>query len=219
MNTKAWYLSKTLWINLIAIVAMGIQTFNADFIISPEIQAGILGLINLVLRTITGTALDMGTSPAFTPPGSGGTGGGQASDAGYIQIPLLLICSSLLLIGFLINGCSTVSPATVPGTAVSAPTSKDSPLALAGKSLLAVKSTIVVAATSVDALCKSGTMSADKCARAKTAYELAKPAYDAAIDSYLLMSSGGGDPGDFGRALARVQDIAANLLALSGGAQ
>lgn len=134
---------------------------------------------------------------------------GDIAAGGFIRLPLLivtlLICTMLLF-----AGCATTN---------TAPASDDSPQVLAGKSLLAVKSTIVTAATATDAFCKSGKMSADKCAQAKTAYETAKPAYDAAVDAYLLMTSSGGDPGEFGRSLTRVQGLAASLLSLAGGAQ
>lgn len=49
---KKWYLSKTLWVNAIALVAMGIQNaFGVE--LSPEIQLYILGAINFILRLIT----------------------------------------------------------------------------------------------------------------------------------------------------------------------
>jgi len=50
---KKWYRSKTLWVNLIAILVLIIQT-QTGFIISPEEQAAILAVINLILRWITG---------------------------------------------------------------------------------------------------------------------------------------------------------------------
>ena len=50
---KKWYRSKTLWVNLIAILVLIIQT-QTGFIISPEEQVAILAVINLILRWITG---------------------------------------------------------------------------------------------------------------------------------------------------------------------
>jgi hypothetical protein len=227
MNTKAWFLSKTLWFNAVAILAIVIQLFNHYYIIPPEVQSGILAIINIILRTISGQPLEWKTSsdgseepPHFIPP----------NPAGFIQRPLILMLLSLALFGCLLNACSTTNPG-VPADwiaplfsnpALSAPvttpvaTTKDNPMQTAGKALLAVKSTIVTAATATDALCKAGKISADKCAQAKTAYEQAKPAYDAAVDSYLLMTSQGGDPGDFGRKLSLVQNLATNLLSLGG---
>jgi len=52
MNGKKWYLSKTFWLNIIAIIVMIVQHFFG-FAISPEWQIMILGAINTVLRAIT----------------------------------------------------------------------------------------------------------------------------------------------------------------------
>ena len=51
--TKKWYHSKCLWINTVAIIAIIIQGVTGKELINAEIQAGILGLINLILRLIT----------------------------------------------------------------------------------------------------------------------------------------------------------------------
>lgn len=204
MNTTLWYKSKTLWVNLIAITALAIQAINASYVISPEIQGSILAIINLILRAVTSQPLDWGT-PA--KPVDGGT-------AGFVQIPLLFMILSLFALG----ACATTAPVIPPATTApgAAATVKDNTLAMAGKSLLAVKSTIVTAATATDAFCKAGKIGPDKCAQAKAAYELAKPAYDSAVDAYLLMTQGYGDAAAFGSALGRVQAIADNLLTLSG---
>jgi len=52
-TTKKWYLSKTLWINFIAILVIIAQA-NFGFIIGPEYQVGLLGIINLIVRSVTG---------------------------------------------------------------------------------------------------------------------------------------------------------------------
>jgi uncharacterized protein involved in exopolysaccharide biosynthesis len=49
---KKWYLSKTMWVNAIAAVALGLQS-AFGFEVSPEYQAYALVAINLVLRWIT----------------------------------------------------------------------------------------------------------------------------------------------------------------------
>ncbi len=49
---KAWWRSKTLWINIVAGGVLLLQT-QTGFAIDPEVQAGILALVNLVLRLIT----------------------------------------------------------------------------------------------------------------------------------------------------------------------
>jgi len=146
------------------------------------------------------------STPGLSPGGEG------LSDAGFVRLPLLFLLTAFACI-IALTGCATTTPTAATSTVA---TVKDNPMALAGKSLLAVKTTIVVAATSVDALCQAGTIGTDKCAQAKAAYDLAKPAYDSAVDAYLLMSQGYGDPVAFGTALARVQGIADNLLILSG---
>lgn len=51
--TKTWYTSKMLWVNAIAIVAI-IAQGQFGFIIDPVAQVAILGVINIVLRAITG---------------------------------------------------------------------------------------------------------------------------------------------------------------------
>ncbi|MCX8207686.1 MAG: hypothetical protein N3G75_07640 [Methanothrix sp.] len=45
-------MSKTFWVNLIALIAMVVQSVNG-FTISPEEQAAILAVINIVLRFYT----------------------------------------------------------------------------------------------------------------------------------------------------------------------
>ena len=49
---KKWYLSKTMWVNAIAAVALGFQ--NAfGWEVAPEIQAYALVAVNMILRWIT----------------------------------------------------------------------------------------------------------------------------------------------------------------------
>ena len=55
---KPWYLSKTLWINVIALSALLIQS-QYGFVISPEEQLGIITVANLILRAITGKELKL----------------------------------------------------------------------------------------------------------------------------------------------------------------
>ncbi len=49
---KPFYESKTLWVNVIAIMAMMIQ-MRYGFAISPEIQTLVLSLTNMLLRSVT----------------------------------------------------------------------------------------------------------------------------------------------------------------------
>ena len=55
-SIKAFYTSKTLWVNLLAIAGLLIQT-QTGFIISPEIQVLILAAVNAMLRAITKTSI------------------------------------------------------------------------------------------------------------------------------------------------------------------
>lgn len=49
---KKWYLSRTLWVNLIALVALLLQS-QVGFELSSEETAAILVVINLIMRAIT----------------------------------------------------------------------------------------------------------------------------------------------------------------------
>lgn len=48
-----WWASRTLWVNAIAIVAMILQGVTGKILISMELQATILGIINMILRLVT----------------------------------------------------------------------------------------------------------------------------------------------------------------------
>lgn len=48
-----WYASKTLWVNALALAAMIAQGVTGHILISMELQASILGVINMVLRFVT----------------------------------------------------------------------------------------------------------------------------------------------------------------------
>lgn len=198
---KTWYMSKTLWLNVIALAALIIQTYTG-FVIDIEAQGVLLSVINLILRAITGAPLSWGNTPAATEPIST-----YPPEGGFINLRCLV---ELFLIGclalILCAGCVHTNATGI----------KDTPLQTAGKSLLAVKSTIVTAATATANLCQAGKIEPANCDKAKIAYEVAKPAYDTAVDAYLLMSSGGADYANFDAALNRVQNLAAHLLQLSG---
>lgn len=64
---KAWWRSKTLWINGVAAGALIAQS-QWGFVISPEAQAAILAVVNLALRIITKEAVGLQTE---TPSGPG----------------------------------------------------------------------------------------------------------------------------------------------------
>ena len=53
---KEWLTSKTLWINVIVIVALIAQS-QFGFVIDAASQAGLLATVNILLRTITNEAV------------------------------------------------------------------------------------------------------------------------------------------------------------------
>ena len=54
MDPKKWYLSKTLWVNVLAVFVLVLQG-QFGWIISPETQVVLLGAVNFLLRLITKT--------------------------------------------------------------------------------------------------------------------------------------------------------------------
>jgi len=52
MEDKSWYKSKTMWANTLAAGALWVQS-STGFVVDPEAQAGILVVLNLVLRAVT----------------------------------------------------------------------------------------------------------------------------------------------------------------------
>lgn len=54
---KKWYKSKMVWVNVITIGALVVQS-SAGFIIAPEEQMGIIAVINLILRAVTAGGLE-----------------------------------------------------------------------------------------------------------------------------------------------------------------
>lgn len=57
-GNKPIYLSKTFWVNVIALVAMLAQ-MQTGFVISPEEQIAIIAVINILLRIVTGQPIEM----------------------------------------------------------------------------------------------------------------------------------------------------------------
>lgn len=50
---KKWYKSRTIWANVVAIIAILMQYQTGEDIIPPETQTSILAVINVLLRLIT----------------------------------------------------------------------------------------------------------------------------------------------------------------------
>lgn len=57
-DVKVWWKSKTLWVNIVAIAAMIAQS-NYGFIIAPEEQIAIIAVVNLIMRAITKSGLEL----------------------------------------------------------------------------------------------------------------------------------------------------------------
>jgi hypothetical protein len=55
--TKKWYDSRTLKVNAVLILGLVAQVLTGTPLFDPEIQAGIVAVINIVLRVITKTEL------------------------------------------------------------------------------------------------------------------------------------------------------------------
>jgi hypothetical protein len=55
---KTFYLSRTLWINAIAVAALIVQS-KFGFIISAEEQIAVLAIINLIIRALTKEELSL----------------------------------------------------------------------------------------------------------------------------------------------------------------
>ena len=50
---KKWYLSKTLWVNIVAVLVVVAEYLIAEKIYMPEVHAIVIAVLNLVLRVIT----------------------------------------------------------------------------------------------------------------------------------------------------------------------
>lgn len=69
VTPKAWYQSKTLWVNGIAAMAVLVQLYTG-LLISGEAQGAILVVVNIILRLITSGPIEWGTDTNTTPPGA-----------------------------------------------------------------------------------------------------------------------------------------------------
>ena len=55
-DTKEWYHSKTIWVNIIAMIAILLQAVFG-FLVTPEEQMAVIVIVNLLLRAITKTPI------------------------------------------------------------------------------------------------------------------------------------------------------------------
>ena len=51
-ENKPFYMSKTLWVNLIAVVMTVVASYTGEEM-DPQAQIGLLALVNMVLRMVT----------------------------------------------------------------------------------------------------------------------------------------------------------------------
>lgn len=57
MDSKKWYLSKTIWVNLVAAAALIVQSIGGATWFDLEVQGAILVIVNLILRLVTKQAV------------------------------------------------------------------------------------------------------------------------------------------------------------------
>jgi hypothetical protein len=58
METKKWYASKTLWVNLLLLVGVIAQT-QFGFEVTAEEQGAVIVIVNLILRAVTKQGLQV----------------------------------------------------------------------------------------------------------------------------------------------------------------
>lgn len=54
---KMWYASRTLWVNVLAVIAIVLQG-QFGYVLTPELQMTALGVVNVILRGITKKAIN-----------------------------------------------------------------------------------------------------------------------------------------------------------------
>lgn len=57
MDSKKFWVSKTFWVNILALGALVAQN-QWGYVISPEIQVSILGALNVILRFVTKSSIE-----------------------------------------------------------------------------------------------------------------------------------------------------------------
>jgi hypothetical protein len=195
---------------VLAILGFGkVPPENKDFFNSCLIA--LISFVGTAYGYYLGSSFSSGQKNALLAqalPPAADTAADTAPDknAGFATIRLLLSMTALAAIALTIAACATTG---------SQPT--ESPLVTAGKTLLSSKSAIVATATATDGLCRAQKLPAETCIEAKDTYEAAKPLYDAAVDSYLLLSQGG-DPAQFDHSITRLNSVIITMQRLAGGA-
>ena len=161
---KAFYLSKTFWLNVLAIVALILQSYTG-FVLSAEAQVAILGLINIVLRAITSQPLSWGNQ------------GGRISPP--LALHLLMVCLALGLLVSAFSGCAI---------------KQQSHASIAAKSLLSTQAVVVGLAEAADDMCTAGTLNQDQCDRISELYDQARSSYDMAAELMIVAIESGDSP-------------------------
>ncbi len=158
MTGKSPLLSKTLWVNVIAVAVMLVQT-KVGFAIDAEYQAAILGVINMVLRIVTREPLDWSKS---------NQSGHISNNA--LSVLFMISWSAIVLIGLIaLSGCSATSVKTT------------------ANKLILTQETVIAAAQAADAMCSAGTLTQTQCDEAAKIYQQAKDAYDVALAAELAV--------------------------------
>lgn len=57
MEAKSWVTSRTLWLNILAVIIVVVQTLQGQPWINPEYQIAILAVLNAFVRLLTNTAI------------------------------------------------------------------------------------------------------------------------------------------------------------------
>lgn len=55
---KKWYTSKIIWVNMISLIAIVLQTIYDKEILNPSTQLLILSFVNMLLRIITNESIE-----------------------------------------------------------------------------------------------------------------------------------------------------------------
>ncbi len=58
--SKRWYESITLWANIIMILGIALQAYEGTTVMDAQLQAGIVAVVNAVLRLRTGKPIALG---------------------------------------------------------------------------------------------------------------------------------------------------------------
>jgi hypothetical protein len=158
---KAFYLSKTFWVNLLAIGALILQS-HTGFVLTPESQVSILAVINLILRAATNEPLTWGNQGGrIAPP---------------LALHLLMACLAGALLVSALSGCAI---------------KQQSHASLAAKSLLSAQAVVVGLAEAADDMCTAGTLNQDQCDEVAKIYGQARASYDMATELLIVAIESG----------------------------